>query len=73
MGVAGGALFPTLMALLKDHRSINIAFTIPLAGFTVEFLYAMFGCHWIRYVKDDDNDSLDHENGGVKEIFSDPK
>lgn len=53
MGVAGGALFPPLMALLKDHRSIHLSFILPLIGFVMEFVYGIWVHKWIRYVKED--------------------
>ena len=56
MGVAGGALFPTLMALTKDNRDVHLAFVIPLCGFVVQFLYAVFGSKWIVYVDEDEKD-----------------
>lgn len=57
MGVAGGALFPTLMALLKDNRSIHISFVLPLVGFVMEFVYGLWGSKWVWYAKDTKHDA----------------
>ncbi|KAI9277126.1 major facilitator superfamily domain-containing protein [Phascolomyces articulosus] len=80
MGVAGGALFPTLMALTKDHRNIHLAFIIPLAGFVIEFLYAVFGSKWVIYVKEDqeqdkeaNSDELDKEPSDNKNSITYPE
>lgn len=57
MGVAGGALFPPLMALLKDNRSIHISFVLPLVGFAMEFVYGLWGSKWVWYVNDTKHDA----------------
>ncbi|KAI9498350.1 major facilitator superfamily domain-containing protein [Zychaea mexicana] len=70
MGVAGGALFPTLMALTKDNRNIHLAFVIPLVGFVIEFCYALFGSRWIIYVdeEDDQPSAIDKDKGSSAEL-----
>ncbi|KAG2223058.1 hypothetical protein INT45_008259 [Circinella minor] len=67
MGVAGGALFPSMMALTKDHKNIHLAFLIPLAGFVVEFLYALFGSKWVKYAEDgNEKEQIDKENNSAE-------
>ena len=66
MGVAGGAVFPSMMALTKDHKNIHLAFLIPLAGFIIELLYALFGSKWVKYVEEENDEHVDKENNSVE-------
>jgi MFS transporter, FHS family, L-fucose permease len=40
--VSGGALFPSLTGLVADHSSYHLAMGVPLAGFSVSFVFPIY-------------------------------
>lgn len=41
MGVSGGACWPTLQGLVADHRSTQLSYLVPFAGFVPLMLYGL--------------------------------
>ena len=40
--VSGGALFPSLTGLVADHKGYHVAMCVPLVGFFVAFIFAIY-------------------------------
>lgn len=72
MGVSGGAVLPSVQAVIKDHANVNISFVIPLISWVVVLLYGVFGHRWILYVDDPIIDNLSYTNEGLEDGSSSP-
>lgn len=73
MGVSGGAVLPSVQAVIKDHANVNISFVIPLISWVVVLLYGVFGHRWILYVDDPIIDNSSCTNEGLEDGSSSPK